>query len=61
MLLERYNVIHTERDAQTHPPTHSHTHTHTHTQTQFDPTLSWADVEWIKKEWGGKLVIKGSL
>ena len=29
------------------------------TQQQFDPTLSWDDVEWIKKCWGGKLVLKG--
>jgi L-lactate dehydrogenase (cytochrome) len=28
---------------------------------QFDPTLSWKDVEWVKKLWGGKLVIKGVL
>ena len=27
--------------------------------TQFDPTLSWADVEMIRKEWGGKLILKG--
>ena len=26
---------------------------------QFDPALSWADVEWIKKRWGGKLILKG--
>ncbi len=26
---------------------------------QFDPALSWEDVEWIKKRWGGKLIIKG--
>lgn len=26
---------------------------------QFDPALNWEDVEWIKKYWGGKLVIKG--
>ncbi|MEJ7931902.1 alpha-hydroxy acid oxidase [Ramlibacter sp. AN1015] len=26
---------------------------------QFDPSLSWADVEWIKKRWGGKLILKG--
>lgn len=26
---------------------------------QFDPALSWADVEWIKKLWGGKLILKG--
>ena len=26
---------------------------------QFDPALSWADVEWVKKRWGGKLIIKG--
>ena len=29
------------------------------TAEQFDPGLSWADVEWIKKRWGGKLIIKG--
>jgi L-lactate dehydrogenase (cytochrome) len=26
---------------------------------QLDPTLSWADIEWIKKRWGGRLIIKG--
>ena len=29
------------------------------TYKQFDPTLSWRDVEWIKKRWGGKLILKG--
>jgi len=29
------------------------------TASQFDPALSWQDVEWIKAEWGGKLIIKG--
>ncbi|MBK1782179.1 alpha-hydroxy-acid oxidizing protein [Advenella sp. WQ 585] len=29
------------------------------TAEQFDPSLSWDDVEWIKKKWGGKLIIKG--
>jgi L-lactate dehydrogenase (cytochrome) len=29
------------------------------TSTQFDPTLDWDDVEWVKKRWGGKLVLKG--
>ena len=29
------------------------------TTRQFDPTLNWADVEWIKKRWGGKLILKG--
>jgi L-lactate dehydrogenase (cytochrome) len=28
---------------------------------QFDPTLSWKDVEWVKNLWGGKLVLKGLL
>ncbi|MFZ4834653.1 alpha-hydroxy acid oxidase [Rouxiella sp. Mn2063] len=28
---------------------------------QFDPSLSWDDVEWIKAQWGGKLIIKGIL
>ncbi len=29
------------------------------TAQQFDPTLSWADVEWVKQRWGGKLILKG--
>lgn len=29
------------------------------TAEQFDPSLSWADIEWIKKLWGGKLILKG--
>jgi len=29
------------------------------TAEQFDPALSWNDVEWIKKRWGGKLILKG--
>jgi len=29
------------------------------TSQQFDPTLNWNDVEWIKKRWGGKLILKG--
>ncbi len=29
------------------------------TASQFDPALNWADVEWIKKRWGGKLILKG--
>ncbi len=28
---------------------------------QFDPALSWNDVEWVKKQWGGKLILKGIL
>jgi L-lactate dehydrogenase (cytochrome) len=31
------------------------------TAEQFDPGLNWGDVEWIKKRWGGKLVLKGIL
>ncbi len=31
------------------------------TASQFDPTLSWQDVEWVKKLWGGKLILKGIL
>jgi L-lactate dehydrogenase (cytochrome) len=31
------------------------------TASQFDPELNWGDVEWIKKRWGGKLIIKGIL
>ena len=29
------------------------------TALQFDPRLNWGDVEWIKKRWGGKLILKG--
>jgi len=29
------------------------------TKSQFDPTLCWSDVEWVKKKWGGKLILKG--
>ena len=29
------------------------------TASQFDPTLNWKDVEWVKNEWGGKLILKG--
>jgi len=31
------------------------------TAEQFDPALNWNDVEWIKKRWGGKLILKGIL
>ncbi len=31
------------------------------TQDQFDPALNWKDVEWIRKFWPGKLIIKGIL
>jgi len=29
------------------------------TAEQFDPSLNWADIEWIKQAWGGKLILKG--
>ena len=29
------------------------------TREQFDPRLNWSDVEWIKKRWGGTLILKG--
>ncbi len=31
------------------------------TAKQFDPRLSWDDVEWIKQRWGGPLILKGIL
>lgn len=31
------------------------------TAQQFDPSLTWRDIEWIKRHWEGKLVIKGIL
>ena len=30
-------------------------------ESQFDQTLSWKDVEWIRSLWPGKLIIKGIL
>ncbi len=29
------------------------------TADQFDPSLSWADIEWVKQRWGGKIILKG--
>jgi L-lactate dehydrogenase (cytochrome) len=29
------------------------------TAQQFDPTLSWDDVRWLRKLWPGKLILKG--
>ena len=29
------------------------------TAEQFDPALSWRDIEWIKQRWGGRLILKG--
>jgi L-lactate dehydrogenase (cytochrome) len=31
------------------------------TAEQFDPTLSWSDLAWIKERWGGKIIVKGIL
>src|SRR5947209_17954623 len=31
------------------------------TAAQFDPALSWKDVEWIRSLWPGKLILKGIL
>jgi L-lactate dehydrogenase (cytochrome) len=31
------------------------------TSSQFDPTLNWKDVEWVRKLWPGKLILKGIL
>lgn len=29
------------------------------TAEQFDPTLTWKDVEWVRNRWPGKLILKG--
>ncbi len=29
------------------------------TREQFDPQLNWDNVEWIRKRWGGKFILKG--
>lgn len=31
------------------------------TSSQFDPTLSWSDVTWVKKRFGGRVIVKGVL
>ncbi|TAM85848.1 MAG: L-lactate dehydrogenase, partial [Candidimonas sp.] len=31
------------------------------TTEQFDPSLSWDDIAWIKERWGRKLILKGIL
>ncbi len=31
------------------------------TAEQFDPKLSWSDIDWIRERWGGKLILKGIL
>ena len=31
------------------------------TNSQFDPTLNWRDVEWVRALWPGKLILKGIL
>ena len=31
------------------------------TAEQFDPELDWKEIDWIKKRWGGKLILKGIL
>ena len=29
------------------------------TNEQFDPRVTWDDVQWVKERWGGKLILKG--
>lgn len=29
------------------------------TAQQFDPALTWDDIEWVRERWGGKLILKG--
>ncbi|MBI4275313.1 MAG: alpha-hydroxy-acid oxidizing protein, partial [Rhizobiales bacterium] len=31
------------------------------TNSQFDPTLNWKDIDWIRSLWPGKLILKGIL
>ncbi|MFM8700310.1 MAG: L-lactate dehydrogenase [Hyphomicrobiales bacterium] len=31
------------------------------TSSQFDPTLSWTDIAWVKKRFGGTVIVKGIL
>ena len=38
-----------------------HARSRTGPRTQFDTTLNWKDVEWIRSIWPGKLILKGIL
>jgi L-lactate dehydrogenase (cytochrome) len=29
--------------------------------TQFDPSVTWKDIEWVRSQWPGKLLVKGIL
>ena len=29
--------------------------------TQFDPSVTWKDIEWVRNQWPGKLLVKGIL
>ena len=29
--------------------------------TQFDPTVTWADIAWVRERWPGRLILKGIL
>jgi L-lactate dehydrogenase (cytochrome) len=31
------------------------------TAAQFDPTLNWADIEWVRSLWPGRVILKGIL
>ena len=31
------------------------------TAAQFDPTLNWADIEWVRALWPGRIILKGIL
>ena len=30
-----------------------------HMAAQFDPSLSWSDIDWFRSRWDGKLIVKG--
>jgi L-lactate dehydrogenase (cytochrome) len=32
---------------------------HEYIDTQFDPTMSWSDLEWLRDHWSGPLIVKG--
>lgn len=31
------------------------------TSSQFDPSVTWRDIEWLRSQWDGKLILKGIL
>ncbi|MGA2321796.1 MAG: L-lactate dehydrogenase [Solirubrobacteraceae bacterium] len=47
--------------AQAVPGAHSPTDFKDWVDAQFDPSVTWEDIAWVRKNWSGRLVVKGVL